>query len=63
MTALTEDLIERRVERMVDHLDRVFMSGQMTEKNYTLAMRELHQWAEEEYRKIEVQRRAERRAS
>lgn len=43
---LTEDQIERRVERMVDHLDAVYLAGGLTKKNYDHAMRELHQWAE-----------------
>ena len=46
---LTEDEIERRVEKMVDHLDRVFMNGDMTQKNYDLAMLNLHDWAERQY--------------
>ena len=46
---LTEDQIEARVEKMIDHLDRVFMSGGMTQKNYDLAMLNLHYWAERQY--------------
>jgi hypothetical protein len=43
--AMTEEQIERRVEIMVDHLDRLLMSGQMTQGDYDAAMRELDRWA------------------
>jgi hypothetical protein len=42
---MTESEIERRVERMTDHLDRMLISGAMTSKNYNQAMRELSAWA------------------
>jgi hypothetical protein len=51
--AMTEEQIERRVERMVDHLDRLLLSGQMTQGDYDAAMRSLDQWAE---RKLTVAR-------
>jgi hypothetical protein len=47
---MTEDQIERRVERMIDHLDRLLLSGSMTQKNYNLAMIDLSRWAESKYR-------------
>lgn len=59
---MTEDQIERRVERMTNHLDHCLMSGSMTQKNYDHAMRELHQWAEAQYRWSEMERRARGRA-
>jgi predicted RNA-binding protein associated with RNAse of E/G family len=46
---MTEEAIERRVERMMDHLDRVLMSGQITQDNYDKAVQELNQWAEAQY--------------
>jgi RNA-splicing ligase RtcB len=52
---MTEEEIERRVEKMVDHLDRVFLAGQMSQGDYDKAMRDLDQWADakrkEEWRK------------
>lgn len=48
---MTEDQIERRVERMTDHLDRLYLTGKLNEKEYRLAMRDLNQWAE--YRRTE----------
>ena len=46
---MTPDQIERRVERMMDHLDRVFLNGDMTRKNYDLAVADLNSWAEAQY--------------
>jgi tRNA C32,U32 (ribose-2'-O)-methylase TrmJ len=50
MTPMTEEQIERRVEKMVDHLDRVYMAGGMTDEDYRKAMDELDQWAERQSR-------------
>jgi hypothetical protein len=47
--AMTEEQIERRVESMVDHLDRLLLSGQMTQGEYDAAMRSLNQWAEDQW--------------
>jgi hypothetical protein len=41
----SEDRIERHVERMTDHLDRVFLSGQISQKQYDDGVRELDAWA------------------
>ena len=49
MRYLSEDEIERRVEKMIDHLDRVFMSGGMSQKNYDKSIAETHKWAEAMY--------------
>lgn len=43
---MTEDQIERRVEKMVDALDRQLMAGTMSQQDYTKAMRDLDRWAE-----------------
>jgi cob(I)alamin adenosyltransferase len=43
---MTEDQIERRVEKMMDHLDRVFLAGGMSQDSYDQAVRSLDQWAE-----------------
>jgi hypothetical protein len=52
---MTEEQIERRVELMMDHLDRVFMAhnSTMTQGDYNQAVRELKQWAEDQYRRNE----------
>lgn len=47
---MTEDEIEWRVERMTDHLDRLLMSGQMTQRDYDIAMRDLNAWSEHAWR-------------
>ena len=46
---MTPEQIERRVERTMDHLDRVFLNGDITQKNYDLAVADLDAWAEEQY--------------
>jgi hypothetical protein len=48
--AMTEDQIERRVEKMTDSLDRQFLAGHISQKDYDHAMRELGQWAERQPR-------------
>ena len=48
---MTEDWIERRVERMMDHLDRVYLNGDMMQDDYDKAVRDLDEWSEHEYRK------------
>lgn len=53
---MTEEQIERRVEKMIDHLDRVFLRGEMSQDNYNKAMRDLHHWAEAQYDKVETAR-------
>ena len=47
---MTEDQIERRVEKMTDSLDRQFMAGAISQKDYDSAMRELAQWADRQPR-------------
>ena len=58
---MTEDQIERRVEKMVDHLDRLYMSGQIDTKSYNSQMRDLDRWAESQYQWAEAERRARRK--
>lgn len=43
---LTEEQVERRVERHMDHLDRLLMAGQMPQRDYDLAVKDLNEWAE-----------------
>lgn len=43
---MTEEQIERKVERLIDHLDRVFLAGGMTQDNYDKAIRDIRDWAE-----------------
>lgn len=63
MTEWTEDLIERRVEKMVDHLDAVFMAGKMSQADYDGAMRSLHQWTEARYREAAMKDERGRRVA
>jgi hypothetical protein len=50
---LTEQQIEVRVERVFDHLDKVYLSGEMTQKDYDHAVWDLHRWAESAYQALE----------
>ncbi len=47
---MTEEQIERAVERITDSLDRRFMSGVISQKKYDADMKELAQWADNQYR-------------
>lgn len=42
---MTDDQIEQRVARMIDHLRAVYARGEMSEKNYRIALDETFQWA------------------
>jgi hypothetical protein len=46
---MTEEQIERAVERKIDRLDRKFMKSEMTQAEYDAAMREIHEWSEAQY--------------
>ena len=52
MSIHTEQDIEDRVERMMDHLDRVFLRGAISERQYTQAVAELNKWAESKYAEV-----------
>jgi hypothetical protein len=56
------DQIERKVARMIDHLDRLFMAGQIDQKTYDSAMTDLRQWEDCEISWSEAEARARRRA-
>jgi predicted glycosyltransferase len=43
---MNEDQIERRVEKMTNHYDRLLIHGDWTQEDYDKAMHELAQWAE-----------------
>jgi hypothetical protein len=43
---MTEDQIERMVEKMVDRADALFMSGRLTQAQYDARMAEIAQWAD-----------------
>lgn len=54
--ALTEDQIERRVERMVDHADRCLMTHAINQDTYNKIMEDLAEWANARYLEL-AQRR------
>jgi hypothetical protein len=47
---MTEREIEARAERLMDHLDNLFMDGKISQKDYDQAVFDLKKWAEEKYR-------------
>jgi len=47
---LTEEQIERRVERMIDRVDARLMNGSLTQEAYDVAIEFVNEWAEREYR-------------
>jgi len=55
---MTEDQIERAVERKVDRLDALFMTTDLTQAEYDAAQKEVQAWADREYSWCEAERRA-----
>jgi hypothetical protein len=49
-TIMTEDQIERAVERTTDAIDAQYMAGKLSESEYKDKLSKLDQWAEREYR-------------
>lgn len=47
---MTEDQIERVVERQMDKLDRMLTKGILTNEEYEDEVRELDNWANDAYR-------------
>ena len=47
---MTEDEIERRVERLFNALDRKLMSGQLMRAEYDRQAAEIAAWADEQYK-------------
>ena len=46
---MTEDQIERRVERMIDSLDARFMRGTLSREEYDREMDDITAWANLQY--------------
>jgi len=47
---MTEDQIERIVERAMDKLDLQYTKGMLTNEEYEVEIRELDNWANDQYR-------------
>lgn len=47
---MTEDQIERAVERKTDALDAAFLRGSLTQAEYDLECKRIADWAELQYR-------------
>lgn len=50
---MTEDQIERKVERMTDKLDAALMNNQMTQQEYDAEMKALDLWTVQQYKVLE----------
>ena len=46
---MTEDQIERIVQRKMDQIDRRFLTTTMTQDQYDNLVRQLHAWANKQY--------------
>lgn len=47
---MSEDQIERHVERSIDRYDAAFLSGKIDQAAYDALMREINVWADNQYR-------------
>lgn len=47
---MTEDQIERAVERNMDGYDRALMAGRLTQAEYDAKVKALSAWADQQYR-------------
>lgn len=48
---MTEEEIERKVEKTIDKLDKRYLSGEITREQYESEMVLISRWAEEQYKK------------
>lgn len=48
-TKLTEEQIERRVERMMNSLDKQLLEHQISQEEYDAEVKSIAEWAEEQY--------------
>ena len=46
---VTEEMIERAVESKINSLDRKFMNSDMSQDLYDIKMRQIRNWADEQY--------------
>lgn len=49
MNMLTEDQIERRVERVMDTLDYRLLNGELSQSDYDREVSILDKWAQQQY--------------
>jgi hypothetical protein len=48
-SGLTEDRLERIIQRIVDKADALFMAGHGTQEQYNAYMRDLNEWSDRMY--------------
>jgi hypothetical protein len=44
---VTDETIDERVERMLDHLDHLRRAGQIGQREYDAALADLYKWAQQ----------------
>lgn len=44
---MTQDQIDARVEKMLDHLEALLLAGTMSPKDYAANVADLHRWEEQ----------------
>ena len=49
---MTEDQIERHVEKMTDRLDKIYMNGEIDEEKYKEELNAIDNWSWMEYRRM-----------
>ncbi|HEX3523801.1 MAG TPA: hypothetical protein VHT52_17140 [Stellaceae bacterium] len=47
---MTDETVGERIERMLDHLDRLRRKGQIGKREYDFALAQLYKWAEQRRR-------------
>lgn len=57
--SMVED-IEHTVERMIDHLDRLLLAGEMNQEAYDKTLNDLSEWAALRYTQARIQHHARR---
>ena len=55
-TPITEDGIERTVERLVDRADKAFMAGKTTQAQYDRWSKRLNEWATDQINTLKARR-------
>jgi hypothetical protein len=55
---MTEHEIQARVDRMLEHLDRLLLNRDISEDDYHAAVLDLSEWEEKAMTELEAERRA-----
>ena len=58
LSTLTDDAIERHVERATNAIDRLFMAGRIPQADYDYSVKRMDSWATAAYARSDALRRA-----